>query len=87
MNNVEHLLHIFLDCSFSKACWRFMQLNFNAADVESCSEWLLQNLATVNQETMVKMVIVLYGIWTARNLRVWVDKLLRPEIVMQWSFT
>lgn len=45
-NDVEHLLHIFLDCPFAKGYWTIMNLEFNVAAVESCPEWVLQLLAT-----------------------------------------
>lgn len=37
-SDVEHLLHIFLDCDFVKACWEDMGLNYNTIAVESCSK-------------------------------------------------
>lgn len=44
--DVEHLLHIFLDCNFGKDCWRTLGLEFNTDDVESCVDWVLRYLAT-----------------------------------------
>lgn len=44
--DVEHLLHICLDCKFIKTCWRAAGIEFDALGIESCSEWLLQNLAS-----------------------------------------
>lgn len=42
--DVEHLLHIFIDYKFVKDCWRYMGLEFDCSEVESCLEWLLQRL-------------------------------------------
>lgn len=36
MCDVEHLLHIFLDCVLAKACWQVLGIDFNTASVESC---------------------------------------------------
>lgn len=45
ITDIEHPLHIFLDCIFAKACWQYLGLDFSTADVESCPEWVLRNLA------------------------------------------
>ena len=59
MNDVEHLFHIFHDCSFAKECWRIVQLNFDDSTAETCSEWLLQTLSKEDNETLVRVAEVL----------------------------
>lgn len=85
INDVEHLLHIFLDCNYAKACWQYLGLEFNTTSIESCSEWLLQKLAKDDEEKLVLLATGLWGIWSARNLKVWESKTMNPELAMQWS--
>lgn len=73
-NDVEHLLHIFLDCEFAKACWEGVGLNLNSLIVESCSEWLLQILETETKSKLNQVAVILWGIWSARNLKVQTQK-------------
>lgn len=84
-HDVEHLLHIFLDCSFAKACWREMKVEIDAAAIESCPEWILQVLSTESEEKVRHIAIVLWGIWMARNRKVWDGNNLTPELAIQSS--
>ena len=72
---VEHLRHLFFECSFSKECWQLMGLNFEAHDMEHVSEWLVSFLASG---------AVLWGIWYARNKCVFDNKTMSPGIVKSW---
>lgn len=35
--DVEHLLHVFLECSFAKQCWRMLDLDVDVTRVELAS--------------------------------------------------
>lgn len=83
--DVEHLLYVFLDCKFVKDCWKYMSLEFDTSEIESLPEWLLQRLGEENHEKMVRMTMVLWGIWNARNMRMWDNKVVTGELAMQWS--
>lgn len=72
--DIEHLLHIFFDCKFAKDCWQVMNLEFNMANVENASDWLLQKLSGEPKDVNVQIATVLWGIWYARNLKVWDSK-------------
>lgn len=72
--DVEHLLHVFLDCSFAKSCWSALGLQFDTSRVESAPEWLLEKLSNEDKEVLVQIAVVLWGIWSVRNLRVWEQK-------------
>lgn len=39
--DVEHLRHLFCECSFALECWSISGLNINMQDVELASNWLL----------------------------------------------
>lgn len=54
-------------------------------EVVSAPGWLLQMLATVSNEEATNIAIVLWGIWYARNMKVWENKTLIPEITVEWS--
>lgn len=62
-----------------------MDLDFDASGVKVCSDWLLSKLAEENGEMMVKLATGLWGIWSSRNLKVWEDKIISPEIAVQMS--
>lgn len=83
--DVEHPLHIFLDCQFAAGCWRFFGREFDASVVEDCPQWVLQLLSTDLAEVAVQKATILWRIWSARNLKVWEGKSMLPDMAMQWS--
>ncbi|XP_017217191.2 uncharacterized protein LOC108194764 [Daucus carota subsp. sativus] len=83
--DVEHLLHVFMDCEFAKECWRLMGAEFDFWTVESAPEWVLGRLESETSEVQLKLAKVLWGIWNARNFKVWEHKVVTPSIAMQWS--
>lgn len=83
--DIEHLLHIFLDCNFAKQCWRILGLNFESLWVESAPEWLFDRLARDDKEMWVQIATGIWSIWSARNLKVWEQKQVTPELTIQWS--
>lgn len=85
INDIEHVVHILLDCSFAKECWRVLGLEFDTSTVEYGSEWLLQRMVEEGRETLVRIATGLWAIWSARNLKVWENKCLTPEIAVQMS--
>lgn len=82
-NDVEHVLHIFLDCSYAKQCLNHMELDFNTFSVKSCAEWLLNELAMGDKDHLRRLTTALWGVWSARNLLVWENKYMTPEMAMQ----
>lgn len=38
LNDVEHLMHIFLDYNFAKECWKIMSMELDPSNIESCPE-------------------------------------------------
>ncbi|XP_074347514.1 uncharacterized protein LOC141686355 [Apium graveolens] len=81
VGEVEHLRHIFFECSFSKECWQLVGMNFEAHDMEYVSEWLVSFLASGPLHDLVTMPAVLWGIWYARNKCVFDNKTMSPGIV------
>lgn len=85
VGDVEHLLHLFFDCDFAKACWQKMVLSYNMWEIESAPAWLLDKLGIENGENLIKIVTILWGIWWARNKRFWEGKVITPDVVMSCS--
>lgn len=83
--DVEHHLHIFFDCSFAKECWQKARLHYAMQEVESASEWLLEKMATGTIEEKENVVMILWGIWFARNQKVWEDKIVNSSTVVEIS--
>lgn len=64
-----------------------MGWEFDTIAVESCPEWLLQSLAMESEDKLIQIATVLWGVWLVRNKKVWDQKVLTPELAMQWSST
>lgn len=77
--------HLFFECSFAKECWLKLGINVDSWDIELSHEWLLQKLATGSKEEILKIVTALWGVWFARNKRIFENKIMTPDFVMAWS--
>lgn len=53
--------------------------------IEASPDWVLERLATEMKKVNLQIATALWGIWGARNLKVWEQKFLTPMIAMQWS--
>lgn len=84
--DVEHLLHVFFDCTFAKNCWRAARFSLNMSQVFSPPDWLLNKLQTLNHDESIKLAIILWRIWSGRNKKVWEDKIVPADIAMELSF-
>lgn len=62
-NDVEHLLHVFFDCTFSTQCWNHVGLCYDMHLIEYAPTWLLNKISETNTEEANKVCIVLWGIW------------------------
>lgn len=82
VGDVEHLLHLFFDCIFAKACWQKVGLQYDMNVVENAPAWFLHMLSTESSENLVKIATVVWGIWWARNKCVWEGKTMTPEVAM-----
>ena len=82
--DVEHLRHLFFECSFARECWQLVDLDFDMYDMEYVSDWLINFLATGQLKVLVKMAAMLWGIWYARNKRIFEGKVMPPAVVKGW---
>lgn len=60
--DMEHLLHIFLDCQFAAQCWQQMGIHYNMLEVEDAPGWLLDRLSSESQDKIRRISITLWGI-------------------------
>lgn len=56
--DVEHLLHIFMDCPFEKEWWNIMGLNFDISTIEEAPGWLLDRLAIEKVEVKIQFATI-----------------------------
>lgn len=83
--DVEHLLHVFFDCDYAKRCWVKSGLSYDMGEVYSGPTWLLEKLCNEPEESLITIAKTLWGIWFARNNRVWEEKQLTPDSTMELS--
>lgn len=83
--DIEHLLHIFFDCGFAAECSQRMGLVYNMESVEFAPSWLLDRINNENPEIVERIVTVLWGIWFARNQKVWEGKVITAATAMDIS--
>lgn len=55
-------------------------------EVESAPDWFSHKLSTESSKILVKIASVVWGVWWARNKRVWEGKVVTPKIAMDWSY-
>lgn len=84
-SDIEHLLHLFFDCRFAQECWQSVGLLFDTMAIESAPEWLLQKLSDDTEDSLIKISAVLWGIWFARNNKIFEGKNITPAAVVRWS--
>lgn len=78
-------LHVFFDCTFATHCWQVAGLCFDMSLVEDASSWVVDRLCSEKEENLLTIVIVLLGIWSFRNNKVWEGKTVSAEAVLEWS--
>lgn len=62
-----------------------MGVNYDMREVESGPEWLLNKISVESTENAVKIATVLWGIWFVRNKKVWENKSITPEVMIDPS--
>lgn len=85
IGEVEHLRHVFFECRFARECWQQTGIRYDLWDIETSHEWLLEKLAVGSTEELIKISIVLWGIWFARNKTIFESKNMTPTAVVKWS--
>lgn len=75
----------FFECEFATQCWNQLSCSSNMCDTDDAFDWLLQFLSSSSEEDIITIATGLWGIWYARNMRVWENKLLSPALTIEWS--
>lgn len=83
--DIEYVIHLFFECAFAKAFWQHMGVQYDMSTVDNAPEWLLNQLHTETSENLIRIATVVWGVWWARNQRVWETKTVTPAVAMQWS--
>lgn len=84
-SDAEHILHVFFDCDYAKRCWLKSGLVYDMREVESTPTWMLEKLCTESEEKLIIIAKTLWGICFSRNRRVWEEKQLHPESIMEFT--
>lgn len=82
---MEHVRHIFVESQFARRCWELTGPEFDLSEVEIMATWVLNKFEEMHSENLVHLVTVLWGIYYARNMKVWDDKVVTPMVAMDIS--
>ncbi|KAL8156575.1 hypothetical protein AgCh_001610 [Apium graveolens] len=82
--DIPHKLKIFL-WRLSRNNIPYCGLEFDVTRMEVASDWLLDKLSSESTEVCGRIVAIFWGIWFARNQKVWEQKILTPDLALQWS--
>jgi hypothetical protein len=91
-NATESIQHIFLECDWVsrfKQVWFSSPLTINLDNVQikTFPEWLDYMFSISNLDSMNIIASIIYGIWTARNQRVFKDKHIPAKKVVSQALT
>lgn len=85
MGEIEHLHHLFFECRFAKDCWGHTGIAQDMWNIENASDWLLGMLSEENEDKLVRISLVLWGVWFARNKLIFEGRSITPATTMKWS--
>lgn len=81
--DVEHLRHLFIECSFARNCWSAADGDHITPEIESLPSWVLDQLSTETEVRLQMLAKIMWSIWYARNRRVWEEKVI-PVTTAIW---
>lgn len=84
-SDVEHVRHIFVECQHASNYWDCLGRDFDTIEIETVSSWILEKLGTELEGKLIKLVKIFWGIWWARNKKVWDNSLVPPLVAMETS--
>jgi hypothetical protein len=84
-NHVETIHHVFLDCEWSKQVWfsSILSINQNHNKFNNFSDWFNFLAKHTDNLQLEQITATIYGIWYARNQKVFQNKELPPNEVSQ----
>lgn len=86
LNDIEHMTHLFFDCDFVGDCWHHVGLKYDWSNVEHAHEWLLEKISTAPTNEVIKICIVMWGVWFWGNKKFWDEKVVTSAFAMDSSF-
>lgn len=85
LSDIEHLVHIFFDCTFAASCWQYVGVAYHMQEVECVSDCLIHKISNDPSEEVEVAAKVLWGIWFFGNRKVWENKVVNNVVAMDWS--
>lgn len=61
-------------------------LGYDWSNVEHAHDWLLEKISNAPADEVVKVCIVLWGVWFWRNKKVWDEKFVTSAFAMDSNF-
>ncbi|XP_060969468.1 uncharacterized protein LOC133036755 [Cannabis sativa] len=73
--HVETIVHVLVDCSFSRSCWALSSINqsANGTNAEFC-DWFFDILAAGSETVACEAAMLCWSIWNTRNEVQWQSK-------------
>lgn len=78
MSSIFYTYILIVDCRFASQCWLHSGLQYDMSLVESAPMWLLQRLSCEPHEVIIRIALVIWTIWFARNKKIREDKIMTP---------
>ncbi|XP_074335978.1 uncharacterized protein LOC141673144 [Apium graveolens] len=69
------------------SCWHELGVQLDFSAILSYPDWLLQTIAAESYGKLEHITTIMWGIWSARNFKVWQNKLVTAQQTIQWSAT
>jgi hypothetical protein len=80
----ETIDHAFMHCHHASKVWFGSKLGINFDQSHSnFPEWLTYAITTLNNEDIIYMAAVIYGLWYARNQKVYADRDIEGNITIE----
>jgi len=70
-NHEESIGHLFVECEYARACWRYSRLLVGHSVGASFQAWVNQNLERIDKANHCLFVLICWEIWGQRNDKCW----------------
>ncbi|XVF82038.1 hypothetical protein PTKIN_Ptkin16aG0010900 [Pterospermum kingtungense] len=83
----ESVFHLFVDCSYAKCCWYASPVGYRRGSCQNFADWLQFLFNHMFSSDLAIVVLVIWQLWSHRNLLVWKDKSSSPSNLVQSSLS
>ncbi|XP_060964883.1 uncharacterized protein LOC133033858 [Cannabis sativa] len=88
----ETIIHLLVQCPFARSCWHLSALTWSNVPMGTFWDWFSRTLVQHSTAAQEELLMIIWGIWYARNELVWRDKsmsaaeviLLARVVLNQW---